>query len=165
MTQKSRPESSPPGKRGFEDLRFYQDALELVRLSYALARKMPPEERYNMADQLRRASTSVTNNIAEGYGRFHFTDRLRFLYIARGSLEETLNIFITAHTVGYCEQMEVDDARQLVHSINRGLNGYIAYIRKQRQGADLFGPTALREDDPVYFSDTGDLSPSDNEPG
>lgn len=118
---------------------------------------MPPEERYNMADQLRRASTSVTNNIAEGYGRFHFTDKLRFLFIARGSLEETLNIFITAHIVGYCKQTEVDDTRQLVHSINRGLNGYIAYIRKQRQGADLFGSTALREEGPVYFSDADDL--------
>ncbi len=106
-----------------------------------------------MADQIRRASTSVTNNIAEGYGRFHFADKLRFFFIARGSLAETLNIFITANTVGYCEKTKVDDVRQLTHSITRGLNGYIAYVRKQRQGADLFGSVALREDAPVYIFD------------
>ncbi len=153
MTSRSLPASSPTGQRGFEDLRFYQQALDLVRMSYALARKLPPEERYNMADQIKRSSTSVTNNIAEGYGRFHFADKLRFLFIARGSLDETLNIFITAHVVGYCEKDKVDDARQLVHSIHRGMNGYVNYIRKQRQGADVFGPTAFREDAPVYLVD------------
>ncbi len=149
MTRGSR-QSPPPGKRGFEDLRFYQEALELLKMAYRLANRLPPSERYNMADQLKRASVGVTHNIAEGYGRYHFADKLRFFYIARGSLDETLDGFIAAHAVGYCEESLVDEARALVHSIHRGLNNYIAYIRRQRQGADLFGPTALREEGPVY---------------
>ena len=158
----SLPSSSPPGQRGFEDLRFYRQALDFVRMAYALAKTFPPEERYNMADQIRRSAISITNNIAESYGRFHFADKLRFLYVARGSLEETLSIFITARVVGYCDEATVNTARQLAHSINRGLNGYVTYIRKQQQGADLFGQTALREDGPVYFSGPPEISPQED---
>ena len=146
-----RRESSPPGQRDFEDLIFYQEALNLVRMAYRLAEKMPQTERYNMADQIRRASVSVTNNIAEGYGRYHFADRIRFMYISRGSLDETLSVFITANVVGFCDEEEVENARKLVHNIKRGLNGYITYIRKQRQGADLFSQTVFREEPPPYF--------------
>ncbi len=150
---KSRRESPLPGKRGFEDLRFYQEALQLLRTAYTLANSMPDSERYNMADQIRRSSVSVTRNIAEGYGRYHFADKLRFFFIARGSLDETLSGFIEANAVGYCAEEQVDWARALVHSIHRGMNGYMAYIRRQRQGADLFGNTHLRENDPFYIAE------------
>ena len=149
MAAKQQNESAP-GKRGFEDLRFYQEAITLLKAAYEMAESLPPTERYNLADQTRRAALSVTNNIAEGYGRYHFADRIRFLFVARGSLDETLNCFIVAHAVGYCSQEKVNEIRELVHSIQRGLNGYVAYIRRQQQGADLFGNTALREPSPTY---------------
>ena len=63
----------------FEELRFYR-----------LAEQLPKYERYNLASQLRRAALSTVLNIAEGYGRYHFLDKLRFFYYARGSLFETL---------------------------------------------------------------------------
>ncbi|NOZ72553.1 MAG: four helix bundle protein [Chloroflexi bacterium] len=148
-------ESPPPGKRGFEDLRFYQEALELLKQSYILANLLPQTERYNMADQLRRSASSVTHNIAEGYGRYHFAEKLRFFYIARGSLDETLNGFIEANVVGYCDEALVSRVRALVHSIHRGLNGYIAFVRRQQQGAELFGPTYLRENLPTYLVNPG----------
>ncbi len=59
-------------------------------------------ERDNLSAQLRRAACSILLNIAEGYGRYHYLDRLRFLYIAPGSLSETLSAFIIAQTLGYC---------------------------------------------------------------
>ena len=61
------------------------------------------EVKYNLADQIRRASLSVLLNIAEGYGRFHYLDRLRFFYIARGSLTEVLSAFIAASSLGYVD--------------------------------------------------------------
>lgn len=125
-------ESPPPGKRGFEDLRFYQEALLLLKSAYKLAESLSPLERYNPADQLRRASLSVVLNIAEGYGRYHFADKLRFFYIARGSLDETLSAFIAAQVLDYCDNQLVDQTRASVHSIHRDLNGYIAYIERQR---------------------------------
>ena len=95
--------------------------------------RLPAVERYNLADQLRRAATSSVLNIAEGYGRFHYPDTLRFYYIARGSLNVVNN-----------------HQRPLIHSALRALNGYIRYVRNQRQGRDLYGDRLVREDGPVY---------------
>ena len=150
MTSESRRDSPPPGRRGFEDLRFYQEALELLCAAYKLATHLPAHERYNLADQIRRSALSVVLNIAEGYGRYHFADKMRFFYIARGSLDETLSAFIAAHAVDQCTGLQVDEIRALVHTIHRGLNGYIDYILRQRQGADVFGSGYLREEAAVY---------------
>lgn len=53
-----------------------------------MAAGLPAVERYNLADQFRRAATSAVLNISEGYGRYHYLDSLRFYYMARGSLNE-----------------------------------------------------------------------------
>ena len=66
-------------ERSFESLKFYQDSLKLLKASYKLAGKLANYERYNLSDQLRRASCSILLNIAEGYGRYHYLERLRFL--------------------------------------------------------------------------------------
>jgi four helix bundle protein len=78
------------GKRGFEDLDCYKLALKIVQEAYRVSQTLPADEKYNLISQIRRASVSITLNIAEGYGRYHYLDSLRFYYIARGSLEETL---------------------------------------------------------------------------
>ncbi len=65
--------------RGFEDLECYQLAMKLLQEGYHVASCLPPEEKYNLADQLRRAVTSAVLNIAEGYGRYHYLDSLRFI--------------------------------------------------------------------------------------
>ena len=62
-------------------LRIYREVLPLL----------PSEEKWNLSQQLRRSSSSIPANIAEGYGRFYYQEIIRFCYIARGSLEETLN--------------------------------------------------------------------------
>lgn len=67
-------------------LRVYREALPLL----------PPEEKWNLNQQLRRSSLSIPANLAEGYGRFYYQDNIRFCYIARGSLEETLSHLVIA---------------------------------------------------------------------
>jgi four helix bundle protein len=79
------------GMRGFEDLEGYKLAKQVFREAYRVASLLPPEEKYNLSDQLRRAATGILLNIAEGYGRFHYLDSLRFYYISRGSMMETLS--------------------------------------------------------------------------
>lgn len=72
----------------FKTLSVYQDALHLVDLSYELIKIFPKQEKYNLSDQLRRACTSVTLNIAEGNGRMTTKDYIKFLKISAGSLNE-----------------------------------------------------------------------------
>jgi four helix bundle protein len=106
---------------GFESLEFYQDS----------SNNLPDYERYNLQDQLRRASCSILLNIAEGYGRYHYLDRLRFLYIARGSLAETLSAFIIAETLGYCNNEQLIWVNNIKTKIEKNLNGYCRFIRSQ----------------------------------
>jgi four helix bundle protein len=136
-------------QRGFEDLECYQLALNVVRETYQVAQRLPAEEKYNLADQLRRAAVSVTLNIAEGYGRYHYLDSLRFFYIARGSLNEVLSAFITCDTVRLISG-ELPRQRELCHSALQALNGYIRYVRGQRQGQQEYGERAVHETSPAY---------------
>ena len=138
------------GQRGFEDLECYQLALQVMQEAYRVAKRLPPEEKYNLVDQMRRAAVSVVLNVAEGYGRYHYLDGLRFYYIARGSLNETLSGFIACDELGYTSG-ELSAQRDLCHSALRSLNGYIRYVRKQKQGSQEYGDRALREESPAYI--------------
>ena len=71
-----------------EDLNVWIKCRELKNRLTEVARELPAEEKYRLTDQLIRASRSVTNNIAEGYGRFHFQENIQFLRQSRGSLFE-----------------------------------------------------------------------------
>ena len=95
------------GRRGLRGWRAIVMALRLFDAAYRLAARLPVHERYNLADQLDAAALSVLLNIAEGYGRYHYLDKLRFFYFARGSLCETLSGFIAAHQAGYIEDEQL----------------------------------------------------------
>jgi four helix bundle protein len=129
------------GDKGFESLDFYQDSLKLLKAAYRLADSLPDYERYNLSDQLRRAASSVLLllNIAEGYGRYHYLDRLRFMYIARGSLAETKSAFIIAESLSYCNTEQLNWVSQLKDKIEKSLNGYCRFIRSQKQGKEEYG--------------------------
>jgi four helix bundle protein len=75
----------------FEDLEVYQVAREFRKMMYRVARRLPKEERFALASQIRRTAVSLTNNIAEGHGRFHFLEQIKFMLQARGSLDELLD--------------------------------------------------------------------------
>jgi four helix bundle protein len=125
--------------RSFESLDFYQDSLKLLKAAYRLADSLPNHERYNLSEQLRRASCSIFLNIAEGYGRYHYLDRLRFLYIARGSLAETASIFIMAESIGYCTKEQLTWVNDLKEKIEKNLNGYCRFIKNSKQGQEEYG--------------------------
>ena len=138
------------GEKGFEGLASYQHGLRLFEATYRLAARLPAHERYNLTDQLRRSALSVLLNIAEGHGRYHYLDKLRFFYIARGSLCETLSGFIAAHQAGYIEDEQLAWARTVEAETEKSLNGYINFIRKQQQGSAEYGHKLLRDDGPEY---------------
>lgn len=95
---------------------------------YKLTKVFPKEEKYGIADQLRRSTSSITANIAEGWGRYHFKDRMKFYYNARGSICETLNFTILTKDLHYISQ---ETYNELCVQIEEGLkliNGLIRYL-------------------------------------
>ncbi len=113
---------------------------------------LPAEEKWNLNSQLRRSSLSISANIAEGYGRFYFQDNVRFCYIARGSLDETLSHLVFAHEASYIPASIYQKFETNGEEIDKMLNGYIAYLKKSKQGAGEPGAnTIVREDSAVYF--------------
>ena len=86
---------------GYRRLIAYQKAKEIVKRTYKLLKKFPVEERYALCDQLRRASVSITSNIAEGVNRFSVKDKAHFVEIAFGSMMEVSSQIEIAEELGY----------------------------------------------------------------
>ena len=111
---------------GYRKLIAYQKAKEVVKKTYKLLKKFPAEERYAMCDQLRRASVSITSNIAEGVNRFSVKDKAHFIEVAYGSLMEVSSQFEIAEEHGYItaedslsmDQLIEEDARLLFGLLN-----------------------------------------------
>jgi four helix bundle protein len=77
--------------RTFEDLEVYQVDRECCKALYAVNRRLPDLERFELASQIRRAAVSLTNNIAEGREQSHYLKQIKFCLQARGSLQELLD--------------------------------------------------------------------------
>ena len=110
---------------GYRKLIAYQKAKDVVKRTYKLLKKFPAEERFAMCDQLRRASISITSNIAEGVNRFSIKEKAHFIEMAYGSLMEVSSQFEIAEELGYItsddrlnmDQLE-EDARLLSGLLN-----------------------------------------------
>ncbi|HKZ69306.1 MAG TPA: four helix bundle protein [Anaerolineales bacterium] len=149
-----------PGKRGFEDLDCFKLALDVIVNAHEFARKLPPEEKFDMAAQIRGSAKSITANIAEGYGRYHYLDSLKFYSNARGSLNETLSQFINARVLKYIDQPSFDELYQLCRQTERTLNGYMAFVRRQHAGDDDGNNRMLRDELAEYHPDDESGFPS-----
>ena len=115
----------------FESLACWQRAFELKRAAKALVRQFPKSEQYDLVPQARKAARSVTANIAEGFGRFHYLDNAKFCRNARGSLYELLDHFIEAEDEGYIQSDQLQLIRNEIFDVLRVLNGYIHYLVKR----------------------------------
>lgn len=116
----------------YRKLIAYQKAKEIVKHTYRLLKKFPSEERYAMCDQLRRASVSITSNIAEGVNRFSVKDKVHFIEIAFGSLMEVSSQFEVAEDLGYITTNDRLSMDELVKEEARLLSG----LRSSYKGDD-----------------------------
>ena len=121
--------------RTFEDLEVWKKAREVRLFVQKLVRKFPPEEKYALAIQIRKSSRSITNNIAEGYGRFFYQENIQFCRISRGSLTETLDHMIVAFDEDYISEFDLAVFRILYDDCLKLLNGYINYLQKAKSGS------------------------------
>ncbi len=117
-----------PSVKTFRDLIAWQRAIDLAEAAYRLTANFPREELYGLTSQIRRASTSIAANIAEGYGRESLAAYLNFLRIARGSLREVETHLIIAERVRLCSAEEIkavlalcDEQGRILHALIRKL--------------------------------------------
>lgn len=97
---------------------------------------------------------SISANIAEGYGRFYYQDNVRFCYIARGSLEETLSHLSFAAEMNYISPELYKELEAEGEEIDKMLNGYISFLKKSKQGANEPGANlAIREESAIYTTE------------
>ena len=115
---------------------------------------LPTDEKWNLTQQLKRAAQSVPANIAEGHGRYHFMDNVRFCYIARGSLTEVQSHMALAHDLGYLSDETYNRMTAQAESIGKQLNNYIAYLKRSKQGEKEFpAGYTVREEPELYHLD------------
>jgi four helix bundle protein len=117
--------------KSFEDLEVWKQCREFRKEISRIAKKFPPDERFELTKQIKRSSRSVTANLAEGQGRFHFKDNTRFSRISRGSLKETLDHLITAFDEEYISSEELTALRTKYNHCLKLLNGYVRYLESQ----------------------------------
>ena len=107
--------------------------MDLAVACYNATKTFPPSETYSLTSQIRRASTSIAANIAEGYGRDSAGNFIQFLKVAQGSLKELETHLIVSQRVGLLESTELDTLLARCEETGRMLGGLIRSVRK-RQG-------------------------------
>ncbi len=115
--------------KSYEDLEAYK-AGRVFRI-FIHSQIIPPilaKNEYDLLNQIKRSARSITANIAEGYGRFHYMDNSKFCGISRGSLYETLEHCITAHDEKLISTELLTECRNLFSKAIALLNGYINYL-------------------------------------
>lgn len=117
--------------RTFEDLKCWQACREVRIFIFGIVKNYPNEEKYSLTDNMKRAARSTTENIAEGFGRFHYKENAQFCRISRGSLFELLDDLITSIDQEYINQEDYQKGRELISNALVILNGYINYLNRQ----------------------------------
>ena len=109
----------------------WQRAHKLTLRIYKDTKSFPPEERFGLTSQLRRAAYSVPSNIVEGSGRGTKKDYLRFLYISLASLKETEYFLLLSHDLGYLYKPDYNELTELVNSTFAPLHGLMKSVKKE----------------------------------
>ena len=114
------------GAKNFGELIVWQKAHELVLAVYKFSESFPTKEMYGLVSQMRRCAVSIPANIAEGFKRNGIGDKLRFLNIAQGSLEECRYYFILSKDLQYGDPKEIaaltDEVSKLLNAYSRGIH-------------------------------------------
>jgi four helix bundle protein len=116
----------------FEDLLVWKVSRDLRKRISELCEELPKEETYKLKDQMLRASRSVTANIAEGYGRFHFQENIQYCRQARGSLYELIDHLTCGLDEGYFKKSVVIEIRNETLRAVKLVNGYIGYLQRSK---------------------------------
>jgi four helix bundle protein len=113
----------------FEQLVVWQESQNLAVDVYKISRDFPKEETFGVTSQIRRAASSVSANIAEGFGRSSAKDKLQFYTIAYGSLLETKNFLYLSEKLGYIEKQSCQDMIRQCTTVQKLLNAFMKPLK------------------------------------
>jgi four helix bundle protein len=115
----------------FEELKCWQACREVRIFIMNIVKGYPKEEKYSIVDNMKRAARSTTQNIAEGFGRFHYRENTQFCRISRGSLFELIDDLIASVDEGFISREDYQKGRDKISNALALLNGYINYLNSQ----------------------------------
>ena len=109
---------------GFQRVIAWQKAHDFVLKVYRVTKGFPEDERFGLSSQFRRAAVSIEANIAEGYKKLSKADKLRFLNIAQGSMEECRDYIVLSRDLDYINEQEYEELKKLSEYASRMINAY-----------------------------------------
>lgn len=117
---------------GFEKLWVWQKAYRLMQEIHSFCRSLPKEEKFRLKDQVERCSSSVCDNIAEGYTTYYYNDKIKGFNTARKEAGEAQNQIRQLSGKGYLDTEQSQKWVEEYEEVIRGINGFTRYIRKKK---------------------------------
>ena len=130
---------------------MYQLAREFRKAMYRLATQLPEIEKFGLVSQIRLAALSLTNNIAEGHGRYHYLDQIKFTLQSWGSLEELIDDLSSCQDEQYVPTEQIASLKAGGWRVRQLIDGYIRYLRQQKRVSSMV------EEIPPNYSDSAEL--------
>jgi four helix bundle protein len=118
--------------RSFQQLDAWKKAHALILDIYKVTRKFPAEELYGIVSQMKRAASSITANIAEGFSRYHYNDKVRFYLNARGSVSELQNFLFLSRDLSFIDEKIFAPLYATSEDVAKLINGMVRSIEKQK---------------------------------
>jgi four helix bundle protein len=117
----------------FEELEVWQKAVEFAKAVIEMAEGIKAgQKHFRLIEQVEAAASSVAQNIAEGKGRYSKKEFIQFLYIARGSLYETVTLLTIFQRMGWIDELTLEELKEQADHIGKMISGLISSLRKQQ---------------------------------
>lgn len=129
-----KPEEYYNSHKDFVSLKVWIKACEVKLFFYnEIIPFLPDAEKYHLGGQIRKAAVSITANIAEGYGRFHYQEAIQFCRISRGSIFELKDHLITVYNLNFISENSYHKGIKIIEEVKILINGYISYLIKNKK--------------------------------
>ncbi len=116
----------------FEKLEIWKLSIALGVSIYTFTKKLPSDEKFGLISQLKRASSSISTNIAEGVSRFTDKEKSRFIEISYGSTIEVMSHLLFAYELGLIEEQDLNNFRLKINELTNKLNAFHTQLNNKR---------------------------------
>ncbi len=145
--------------KSFEDLDCFKICKDLRLEISELVKSFPISEQFRLNDQMIRCSRSITNNIAEGYGRFQYKENIQFCRISRGSLYELLDHIQIANENQFITSQQKLELEKKIETSLKLLNGYINYLNSKFNSNNVSKPNfEYKNNDYIHYKTNNNYS-------